>query len=97
MCPIPTETTALPTAVAGQDISETHVAVDLKSGAIATPVVTKDGSGNGVGSGSHPSMNQNGAGSDGVTQGLNPYAPRYADFLSNTSNFSIIESTLRGE
>ncbi|CAH7670352.1 mitochondrial homocitrate synthase [Phakopsora pachyrhizi] len=25
----------------------------------------------------------------------NPYAPRYADFLSNTSNFSIIESTLR--
>lgn len=26
----------------------------------------------------------------------NPYAPRYADFLSNVSNFNIIESTLRG-
>ncbi|KAG8976145.1 mitochondrial Homoaconitase, partial [Tulasnella sp. 427] len=25
----------------------------------------------------------------------NPYAPRYADFLSNISNFNIIESTLR--
>lgn len=28
---------------------------------------------------------------------LNPYAPRYADFLSNVSNFNIIESTLRGK
>jgi hypothetical protein len=27
----------------------------------------------------------------------NPYAPRYAEFLSNISNFNIIESTLRGE
>jgi homocitrate synthase len=27
----------------------------------------------------------------------NPYAPRYADFLSNISNFKIIESTLRGQ
>lgn len=27
----------------------------------------------------------------------NPYAPRYAEFLSNISNFSIIESTLRGK
>ncbi len=27
---------------------------------------------------------------------VNPYAPRYADFLSNVSNFNIIESTLRG-
>ena len=26
----------------------------------------------------------------------NPYAPRYADFISNVSNFNIIESTLRG-
>ena len=26
---------------------------------------------------------------------VNPYAPRYADFLSNTRNFNIIESTLR--
>ena len=26
----------------------------------------------------------------------NPYAPRASDFLSNVSNFSIIESTLRG-
>lgn len=26
----------------------------------------------------------------------NPYAPRYSDFLSNVSNFKIIESTLRG-
>lgn len=30
-----------------------------------------------------------------VQEKSNPYAPRYADFLSNTSNFSIIESTLR--
>lgn len=29
-------------------------------------------------------------------QQKNPYAPRYADFLSNISNFKIIESTLRG-
>ena len=29
-------------------------------------------------------------------QQRNPYAPRYADFLSNVSNFKIIESTLRG-
>lgn len=29
-------------------------------------------------------------------QQRNPYAPRAADFLSNVSNFSIIESTLRG-
>jgi homocitrate synthase len=27
----------------------------------------------------------------------NPYAPRAADFLSNISNFNIIESTLRGK
>jgi len=26
----------------------------------------------------------------------NPYAPRASDFLSNISNFNIIESTLRG-
>lgn len=29
-------------------------------------------------------------------QQRNPYAPRYSDFLSNVSNFKIIESTLRG-
>jgi len=29
-------------------------------------------------------------------QRANPYAPRAADFLSNISNFNIIESTLRG-
>lgn len=29
-------------------------------------------------------------------QRRNPYAPRAADFLSNISNFNIIESTLRG-
>jgi len=29
-------------------------------------------------------------------QKLNPYAPRASDFLSNISNFNIIESTLRG-
>ena len=27
---------------------------------------------------------------------INPYAPRASDFLSNISNFNIIESTLRG-
>lgn len=29
-------------------------------------------------------------------QRRNPYAPRASDFLSNVSNFKIIESTLRG-
>lgn len=29
-------------------------------------------------------------------QRRNPYAPRASDFLSNISNFNIIESTLRG-
>ena len=29
-------------------------------------------------------------------QSRNPYAPRASDFLSNISNFNIIESTLRG-
>jgi len=29
-------------------------------------------------------------------QKQNPYAPRASDFLSNISNFNIIESTLRG-
>ncbi|KAA1118193.1 hypothetical protein PGT21_033215 [Puccinia graminis f. sp. tritici] len=29
------------------------------------------------------------------TKQHNPYGPRLSDFLSNTSNFSIIESTLR--
>lgn len=29
-------------------------------------------------------------------QKRNPYAPRASDFLSNISNFKIIESTLRG-
>jgi homocitrate synthase len=29
-------------------------------------------------------------------RGRNPYAPRASDFLNNISNFSIIESTLRG-
>jgi homocitrate synthase len=31
-----------------------------------------------------------------VDKQTNPYAPRAADFLSNISNFNIIESTLRG-
>jgi homocitrate synthase len=30
-------------------------------------------------------------------QRFNPYAPRASDFLSNVSNFNIIESTLRGK
>lgn len=30
-------------------------------------------------------------------QRRNPYAPRASDFLSNISNFNIIESTLRGQ
>lgn len=33
---------------------------------------------------------------NGREQRRNPYAPRASDFLSNISNFSIIESTLRG-
>lgn len=35
--------------------------------------------------------------SNGTQKKKNPYGPRYSDFLSNTSNWSIIESTLRGE
>ena len=31
-----------------------------------------------------------------TSQQRNPYAPRASDFLSNVSNFNIIESTLRG-
>lgn len=45
----------------------------------------------------------NGNGKRGTTQSQNgrtppknPYAPRASDFLSNISNFNIIESTLRG-
>ena len=34
---------------------------------------------------------------NGSTRPFNPYAPRASDFLSNVSNFKIIESTLRGE
>ncbi len=39
----------------------------------------------------------NGAASQQQQVPKNPYAPRYADFLSNVSNFNIIESTLRGQ
>ncbi|KZV97461.1 homocitrate synthase [Exidia glandulosa HHB12029] len=39
--------------------------------------------------------NGNGKPAPSQAQQRNPYAPRYADFLSNISNFSIIESTLR--
>lgn len=38
----------------------------------------------------------NGHGALREQQQRNPYAPRASDFLSNISNFSIIESTLRG-
>ncbi|KAF9507158.1 hypothetical protein BS47DRAFT_1304364 [Hydnum rufescens UP504] len=37
----------------------------------------------------------NGRAAAGPTQPRNPYAPRYSDYLSNVSNFKIIESTLR--
>lgn len=35
--------------------------------------------------------------SSGLEKQRNPYAPRASDFLSNISNFNIIESTLRGQ
>ncbi len=38
----------------------------------------------------------NGANRHQEQQRRNPYAPRASDFLSNVSNFNIIESTLRG-
>lgn len=43
-----------------------------------------------------PLPNQNGHGGLPSAAPRNPYAPRYSDFLSNVSNFKIIESTLRG-
>ena len=47
----------------------------------------------------HPTANgaANGTANGRSTRPFNPYAPRASDFLSNVSNFKIIESTLRGE
>ncbi len=47
----------------------------------------------------HANGHTNGAtnGSAPQARPVNPYAPRASDFLSNVSNFSIIESTLRGK
>ncbi|KDN50682.1 Homocitrate synthase, mitochondrial, partial [Rhizoctonia solani AG-8 WAC10335] len=45
--------------------------------------------------GSTNGANSTNSTSNGHGRPLNPYAPRYADFLSNVSNFKIIESTLR--
>lgn len=53
----------------------------------ATPVKRQSAKANGI----------NGHHHNPATAKLNPYAPRYADFLSNVSNFNIIESTLRGQ
>ena len=51
------------------------------------------------GANGHASNGVNGSASNGAgtQRPFNPYAPRASDFLSNVSNFKIIESTLRGE
>jgi homocitrate synthase len=50
------------------------------------------------GANGHSNLHSNGRLDPTTTnaQPRNPYAPRYAEFLSNISNFNIIESTLRG-
>ena len=65
-------------------------------------MVAINGSQNGTSSSATPRANgvngqstSNGARSS-QNQRRNPYAPRASDFLSNVSNFKIIESTLRG-
>jgi homocitrate synthase len=75
------------------------VPIDLSNGngSHASSVVS-----NGASNGSNGHTNGANGHSNGVhkyqeQQRRNPYAPRASDFLNNVSNFSIIESTLRGK
>lgn len=62
------------------------------------PVVTNGSSSkvNGVNGTSNGVNGINGRSHEAQRPNRNPYGPRASDFLSNISNFSIIESTLRG-
>ncbi len=86
---------------------EELVAIDTSSPSIPMPPPSSNINGNS--NGTNPKTN--GVSSPATTAGARPvhqqqqgqngrgnaYGPRYSDFLSNTSNWSIIESTLRGE
>ena len=64
------------------------VPVDLTNGASHSSSVKTNGvNGHASNGATEPSVER---------QRRNPYAPRASDFLSNVSNFKIIESTLRG-
>jgi homocitrate synthase len=69
-----------------------HVPTDA-SEMVAVPLT--NGS-NGVTNGKRGTTRSNGFSNYLEQRRTNPYAPRAADFLSNVSNFNIIESTLRG-
>lgn len=64
----------------------------------APPVAHSVNGANGHSNGTNGTSNghSNGQSNGHAQRPTNPYAPRYADFLSNVSNFKIIESTLRG-
>lgn len=72
------------------------VNIDNKVNGVSGQNGTTNGTTNGIVNGNGSAPTANGAPSAQPAQQRNPYAPRYADFLSNVSNFSIIESTLRG-
>lgn len=72
------------------------VAVDMSNGATHTSSVKSNGvNGHSNGVNGHSHGTNTGA-KILEQQQRNPYAPRASDFLSNVSNFKIIESTLRG-
>lgn len=72
------------------------VAVDLTNGSSShTSSISANGvNGHANGANGHAALN--GTNKYQEQQRRNPYAPRASDFLSNVSNFKIIESTLRG-
>lgn len=84
MCPPADEQLAPPS-------KEDCVPIDTSAPAIPTSTGQQNGE-------SHlPAAAQPQHHSNGGQNKKNPYGPRYSDFLSNTSNWKIIESTLRGE
>lgn len=101
MCPTPSE--GVQHANGHVDgIENTHVGVDTTtvrppgSGANGTPA---SGSANGAVNGALAAAahSQSVAQANAALAAQSPFNPRYSDFLSNVSNFKIIESTLRGE
>ena len=66
------------------------VAVDMTNGSTSHSSSVQTNGVNGHANGVNGSVKR-------PEQRRNPYAPRASDFLSNVSNFKIIESTLRGK